>query len=375
MAVLTKPVKLVYVITSTTVGGAENTLYNLARRVNGAETELCHIICLKPLGPVAQKLINAGFKVTSLNMGYIPSPKHRLRFVKLIEEIKPDIVHAFLFRAIQFARYAKKITPFKLIASPRVNYRTRSKLILAVDKKTKSCDDLVICEADASRAFLIERQKYDASKVKVILNGIDSSLWQYDVSLREKYRFISNLNSGHILIFSDGRLTEQKGFAYLVKAMQIIRAKYSNKVKLMVAGTGEEEGRLLKLTRKLKLDDVIRFIGRQEDIRGWLCAADIFALPSLWEGLPNALMEAMCLGLPCVATDADGVREIAVDNETALFAKPADSKSLAEALGKFIDDKALRELFAKRAKTAIIANNGIDKMIDAYKACYKEVVK
>ncbi|MDD4004322.1 MAG: glycosyltransferase [Elusimicrobiaceae bacterium] len=364
--------KILYLITSTTRGGAENTLRSLLARLDRGSFEPARVISLKPPGPVADSIRALGVPVQSLDMGYFPAPGDFAAVREAIRATRPDIVHAFLYRAIQFARAAK--TPdFKLIASPRVNYRTRSPLIRLYDRMTCAKDDLVISESDSSREFLITGQGYNSAKVITIRNGVDSEFWQPGEPERAEARFRADIKDGELLLFSSGRLDTQKGYEYLLTALARIRRK-TPRLKTVIAGAGPLEKRLFKLIAALELDGCVRLAGEQQHIRPWLNAADIFALPSLWEGVPNSLLEAMSMGRPCLASGVDGVLEAARPNAEILVARPADPQDLADKLLALYNDAPLRARLGQAAAEAARQRLAMPAMIAAYETAYRNIL-
>lgn len=365
--------KILYLITSTTRGGAENTLYNILSRVDRAAFSPARVISLKPAGSVADKIRALDIETQSLDMGYLPALGAARRVRDIIADVKPDIVHAFLYRAIQFARAAK--TPaFKLIASPRVNYRTRGPLILWWDRLNKDKDDLVISESDSSRNFLINRQGYSPEKVITIHNGVDSEFWVSNEAERVATRFKADIKEGELLLFSSGRLDTQKGYEYLLRALALIKDRAPG-LKTVIAGTGPLEKKLLSLAGELKLDYRVRFCGEQEHIRPWLSAADIFVLPSLWEGVPNSLLEAMSAGKPCLATSVDGVLEAAAPETDILTAGPASPAALADQLLRLYAEPALRQKLSANAARAARERLSMRAMIAGYETAYRAILK
>jgi glycosyltransferase involved in cell wall biosynthesis len=109
-------------------------------------------------------------------------------------------------------------------------------------------------------------------------------------------------------------------------------------------------------------------------MKGWLSAADIFVHPSHWEGMPNSLMEAMSVGLPSIATNIDGILEIAQDGYNAVLTEPQNSEKLAEKILLLANDSDLRSTISKNAKEFVLENCGIDKMIKLYEASYREII-
>ena len=135
--------RILFVSTSTTVGGAEKTLFALATLLDHRRYPVAGVVSLKPEGHYARLLTAQGVKTESLNSARAPSPSDAKRLASIIERERPDIVHAVMYQAIQLARMAKPLTsvPFKLVSSPRVNYRSRSLWTLLVDRWLKVLDN------------------------------------------------------------------------------------------------------------------------------------------------------------------------------------------------------------------------------------------
>ena len=136
--------RILFVTTSTTLGGAEKTVYCLATLLDPKHFQVASIVSLKPFGAYAQKLSALGLPTATLGLRGKPSLKHVRELARLIDQQKPDIVHAVMYQAIQLCRLAKTRSahPFKLVSSPRVGYRTRSLGTLFIDRMLKNRDDL-----------------------------------------------------------------------------------------------------------------------------------------------------------------------------------------------------------------------------------------
>jgi glycosyltransferase involved in cell wall biosynthesis len=368
------PLKILYVITSTTRGGAEHTLLKLA---TGLDRKICEPVCvvsLKKSGPVADDIAKLGIPVKTLSMGQIPSPKHAAQLTEIIKKYKPDIVHAFLYRAIQFARFALKGENIKFISSPRVNYRTRPYTLRMIDRLSRTENELVICESDATRDFLIRSMDYNPKQAITIRNGVDTKLWKFSAKLRAEKRAQLGLVKDELFIVSAGRLDAQKGHSYLVEAFALAD-RDGVKAKLAIVGDGPLKSSLQKLASKNGMETSVLLPGEQPDILPWLCAADIFVLPSLWEGTPNALLEAMSVGLPCVASDVDGVGEVARNVVDAMLVPPRDAQALARAICRLAGSGKLRKELGGTARARAESAFSIDKMFRAYEQAYAQFHK
>ncbi len=368
--------RVLFVSTSTTVGGAEKTLFSLATLLDPKRFPVAGVVSLKPFGEYAERLAAAGIRTHTLGLASRPGLKDARALAELIRRERPDIVHALMYQAIQLCRLAKKSlageVPFRLISSPRVSYRTRGLFTLALDRWLKRHDDLLIAESEASRERLVRRLGYAPGKVKVIRNGVDLAHWTVSKLERQKKRLELRLGADDVLIGTAGRLDRQKGHDVLIRAMA--RLTGSHPVRCVILGEGPQRPGLERLIRELSLEKSVWLLGERGDVTSWLSALEVFVLPSRWEGLPNSLLEAMALGLPSVASAVDGVPEALTDGRDGLLVPPDDPAALAGALDRLLGDAALRARLGAAAHAAIAERFTLIRMMESYQAAYEQVL-
>jgi glycosyltransferase involved in cell wall biosynthesis len=145
------------------------------------------------------------------------------------------------------------------------------------------------------------------------------------------------------------RLTQQKGLPYLLEAMCRVRIALQD-ARLVVVGMGDRMLELQARISELGLDDCVRLLGSRTDVADIVASLDVFVLPSLWEGLPTVILEAMALGMPVVATDIPGTRELVFDGRTGLLAPPRDPAKLADAMVRQYWDRERAQAMASAAR-------------------------
>ncbi len=170
-------------------------------------------------------------------------------------------------------------------------------------------------------------------------------------------------------IGSLGRLTDQKGYDALVRALPALPD-----ATLVLVGDGPERGALEALAAELGVAERLVVTGWTPDARRWLPAFDAFALPSLWEGMPLVILEAMHAGLPVVATDVGSVAEAVADGETGYVVAPGDATALRERLGRLLRDPALRARLGARARGVAAERFTAAAMARRYEAVYADVL-
>ncbi len=192
--------------------------------------------------------------------------------------------------------------------------------------------------------------------------------------MREEVRKKLGLSPGQIAIGSMGALTPQKGYEYLLKAAPAVIRSHPS-VRFFIGGEGYLKEELLELRDEAGLKDQVEFLGFQKDVPELLSAFDIFILPSLYEGLPVSLVEAMASGLPIVTTDVDGNCEAIGENEAGLAVEPLDPPALARALIKLIEDPGLRERMGQAGRKRARALFSVRSMVKQYEKLYSDCLK
>lgn len=167
------------------------------------------------------------------------------------------------------------------------------------------------------------------------------------------------------MILSTGRLAEQKGLEYLIRAVALLRRELPA-ARLVLAGDGPLRDELAKLVADLGLDDTVVLLGQRSDVGDLLAASDLVVLPSLWEGLSISLLEAMAAGKPVVTTSIGSNREVTNDGETAVLVPPKDSRSLAAAIRSLASDRARLDELGRKGEHVQRERYALPRMLDAY---------
>lgn len=198
---------------------------------------------------------------------------------------------------------------------------------------------------------------------RVIPNGIPSVV--VDQRDRTEVRDELGIRGGGVILLSVGRLVFQKGHEFLVHAMPSVLTRFPQALAI-ICGEGSLRTELEQQIRDLGLGGAVRLLGNRTDIFRLLASADLFVLPSRWEGLPIALLEAMGAGLPVVATRVEGVDEVVEDRQQGLLVPPEDPDALAAALLELIADPALRRRMGEDARDRIQSLYTLDIMCEQY---------
>lgn len=358
-----KKIKIFYLTTTPKIAGAEKQLFELAKRLdkNKYDIFVCTIMG-EERGELLKKLRNEDVRCGSLN---INSKWHFLKIIKLIFLLRkenPDILQSFLFFDNILARIFGKIIGIPIIISGQRNVETyRSKLRNFIEKKTIFLSDYIVSNTRAGKDILINREKLSENRIKVIYNGIELE------PINNHKNDNNNITIGFI-----GRLEEQKGISFLLEALAILN---NNKIRLLIVGDGKEQEKLKLKARELKIDNCVKFLGRKEN--AWECMKifDIFILPSLWEGMPNVILEAMSQEKLIISTSVGGVSEMITDGENGFLVDPGKPKQLAEKINYVIglsEEEKIR--IGENARKTVEKNFSIGRMVEEYENLYKDLL-
>jgi glycosyltransferase involved in cell wall biosynthesis len=270
-----------------------------------------------------------------------------VRRVKAIHHLTPSSVPP-----------AVKITSIKTTLKRLIGYRTR---YLIARTFTAALTEQAICVSDAVRTLLVAENKYPASKVFVIQNGVDLARFAPDQEARTRCRAELGVG-GEVVLVSASRLTPIKGYDVLVRALALLVSKQYT-FKWIVVGEGRLQRQIRDQVDSLGLTDSTIFLGFQHDIRPFLNAADVFLLTSYLEGLPLTILEAMACGLPCVVTDVGGNAEAVRHGKEGLVIRPGDAAGVSEALAYLFENPRERMEMSRSARLRTCATFDVNRQM------------
>lgn len=356
-------IKIIHIITSLNFGGAERLLLDLARHLDKERFEV-KVATVVGSGPLQDEFAKAGVSVKVFEKKSKMGFRVIWQIAKYLRAEKPDIVHAHLFGGDTWGRLAAILARVPVIVSTEHNTnfdegRAKRLIKKVLSWKTKK----IVAVSEAVRNYSIAVDHLRPSKILVIPNGIET----------EKFAAVAGKNfSNPPIIAVVGRLEEQKGHKYLFEALNLIK---TIPWILWVVGNGSLKNQLEQLAKDLSLRERIIFLGARRNIAEILSQIDIFVLPSLWEGLGLAVLEAAAAGKPVVASRVGGIPEIIEDGVTGLLVRPKDVKNLADGLEHVLLGEGEAHEMGERAREVVREKFDIEKMVKTYKKLYDGLVE
>jgi glycosyltransferase involved in cell wall biosynthesis len=325
-------VKIIYLITGLGVGGAERALVELATHLPKDRYEVV-VACLQPPGPFSDDLMTSGIPVIDLGgMQGLDYVRSACRLFRLLRKEQAIILHSQLFRADVLAAVVGRFARVPIMVATRQNVNIGGMKKERVNRLIRHAFDRTIAVSDKVRTVEVQLSHTDPNKVVVIPNCVQvDSFTNINEKKVKALRTELGLDSDTPLIGIVARFHKQKGHIYLLEAMTQVLKEVPT-FKALLVGDGELRSAIEEKARMLNLSNDVIFTGIRHDISEILALIDLFVLPSLWEGLPLSLLEAMAAGKPVIATPVGGVPEIIEDGINGLLVSPRSPNDLAEAI-------------------------------------------
>ena len=366
-------VKLTYVINSLTVGGAEKLLLATVKKLNKKKFDIT-VCSLMKENNLAKDFEQIGVKVLRLNMFNKRDIRGFLKLYNYFRTQKIDIVHTHLTEADIFGRFAALLAKVPVIISTEHSVdewkvhpkKVKAKIRLLLNKIAANFSNGIVTVSDKVKYHLIKYENLNPAKIYVIKNGIE-------IAEKEDF-FVSGKKKDTIVIGSVGRLCKEKGYDYLLKAFGRVKKKFSN-AKLKLAGDGPLRWPLEELAHELHISADVSFLGVLDNVAAFLNEIDVFVLSSIQEGLPLSLLEAMAAEKTVITTAVGGIPEVVNNGIDAVLIPPANVEALENAIISVIKNGDRREDLGRNARTKILKQFNINKMVDELELLYDGLLK
>ncbi len=366
-----RPLRLCQLITTLGIGGAERGLYELVTRLDRKRFEV-EVFTLRD-GPVSARLAEAGIPVTVLGVRGKWDLMKLPRLTGLLRDGHFDLLHTHLFHADLAGRPAAKAAgvPHLVHTVWTAEGRFRPWQFAYARLLKQSCDR-VICVSQSVRDHHARLSKLPDNAYAVIPWGVDVEKFRRDESSRRRLRSQWQLSDDDVLLAFVGRLEFYKGIDTLLAALARL-ASAGRPVRAVIAGDGPQRTAVEKFIANEPGGKFVRLLGMVSDVPAVLSAADIYAMPSLWEGWPLALGEAMSASLPAIGTDVPGIHDLVIPDQTGLLISSKDADALAGAIERLAKDPSLRARFASAGRKRIVDGFSIQQTIAAHERLYEEI--
>ena len=333
--------KVLQIIPMFKLAGAETMCENLCYALRNQGCDIVAVSLYTEHTPITERLENAGIRVVYLNKKRGFDFSIFVKLYQLIKRERPEVVHTHIYAA----RYALPVaafcrTPQKVHTVHNIAQQEQATAGKIVNKfMFKHCGVVPVALSEEVKKTVEDVYELPAKKIPVIFNGIDLSKCQVkkDYSRKESFKIL------HI-----GRFMDVKNHAMMLKSFALFVKQHPD-AKLQLLGDGELRKEMMQLTQELGIARSVEFVGLQSNVYPWLHDADIFILPSKFEGMPMTLIEAMGTGLPIIASSVGGVPDMLTDRNDALLIKP-EIESLYKKMEHLYSDETERTRLGANAR-------------------------
>ena len=369
------PIRVLHVITNLGIGGAERLVVSAARGLprDRFESVIC---CLTDRGPLAREVEAAGVTVHCVNaFPGLSNPLAFARLVSIIGSVQPTIVHTHLQAPNLYGRLAACLVRVPIVVATEHNvYTGKARRYIAVERMLARLTSALVAVSSEVQEFLGHQLRLPLARIQIIRNGVAAPQPTTEgvAAVAASTARIGAVPT-QLRLATIASLTSKKGHDVLLRALALLAGR-GLCVAAVFAGDGPERERLELIAADLKLRDSVHFLGAVSNPADVLAATDIFVLPSLVEGLPLALLEAMRAGKPIVATAVGGVPEAVTSGINGLLVAPADDVALADAIGILAASPPHRAELGDQARARADRDFTEERYIGALASLYDELL-
>lgn len=357
--------RILQISTELVHSGAEKIVFDISCYLKDQGHEVV-VACVKDVrGEVGDWLSKKGIEVYYIDLNYRkPFSFFRIfSFLRYIKRQNFDLIHAHQFHPNFIARLSRLLGGPKVISTVHLVDRRFRPWHFWFDSLTAFLCQKEICVSEAVRSFTAKKAPMIKNKLCVIYNGVD-----FSENKTEQFILPEKLN-GKFIFGAVGRLYQQKGFIYLLKAFSILKQKNPN-IGLVILGEGNLRRSFENYIIQNQLQNDVFLLGYSFNTSGFYQKINTLVIPSLFEGFGLVAVEAMGRALPVIASKVDSLPEIISDGETGFLCNPSDINSLESKMQEVLNNFEKAQLIGLAAKKSVMEKFTIKKMLDSHLHLY-----
>lgn len=364
--------RIVHYIESRDSGGTEQILFNL---VSGLDRNRWESVLLYHSYPGIAPFIE---KVKELDIEIISLPpierwtdiSRMLKLTRKLKSLNATVFHAQLpwYLSCSFGLLCAFLARVPaIIATQHLYIEINPGRLYILQKLISTLVDRYIAVSDGV-ARKLGKLILSHNKIRVVKNGIN--LERFSCTRSDTLRSLLNYNKDMPIVLTVARLDKQKGHEYLLEAASMVPEAV-----FVLVGDGPERENLETNAKNMRVDDRVVFLGHRPDMQKFLAGCDVFVLPSLYEGLPLTIIEAMAAARPVIASDIPGTDEIIINGKTGILVPPANPRAMAEAIQRVLSDPTLARDLAISGKNRAYSEFSSKKMLEGVTRLYEEIIR
>jgi len=365
--------RVLYTVNRMDVGGSQTHLVQVLRLLDRRRFEpmLC---CLTGKGTLLDTARETGATVVSAGLGGLKTPAALgavMRLARFMRGERVDIVHNYLLRANVVGTVAARLARVPIVLTSKRGCHERRGLELAGARLSNWLADCVTTNAQAVRSFVHDNERCPLEKMVVIPSGIDTD--RFAPLPGDDFKARLGLPPDRPVVGVVTRMRVRKGVEEFLRAMAIVRTQFPTACAVIV-GEVELDEALALLVGELGLEPHVHLLGARSDMPEVLSAFDVFVLSSHDEGMSNAILEAMAMEKPVVATDVGGTSEIVSEGVTGHLVPARDTDALARGIGRVLEDRERGRAMGIRGREVVVDRFSARAMVRQMEALYTQLL-
>jgi glycosyltransferase involved in cell wall biosynthesis len=367
-----KQVRIGFVISHLSHGGAQRQIYELVRRISPEHFQ-CFVYSLSEMiSPYGGMITETGAKLRVIKREGHFEVDRIFKLAALLRKDRVDILHSFLFVANGYACPARLLAGVPRLVTSARNCKDVGLLRGWVNRLAFILSDAIACNGDAVRSYVAQKYHAPLDRSVVIYNGLDLARFETFLDAIEEAPSRCT-ETRRPTVMTIARLVPQKDLSLFLEGAALL-ARRATDVQFVIVGDGPCRVDLARYASKNGLDKTISFLGEREDIPQLLANADVFWLTSEWEGLPNVLLEAMACGKPVVARDVGSCREVVNHGNTGYLVVGRDAAKFAEFTLSLLNNPVHARAMGFAGRRVIEDKFSVARMSDATETLYRSLL-
>jgi len=363
--------KIMHLIGSLDVGGTEKMLLSLAENSDKRKYDVS-VSCLIREGSLAEEFRRKNIRLHVVGMKNRFDFTVILRLIKLIKREKVDILHTYLFYSNIAGRIAGTIAGVPvIISSERSTSEWKNIIHKTIELLTDFMVDKTIANSQAVKKSLINDVGLSGKKIDVIPNGINLENYDKKIDTGKKKKQLG-LTPSKKIVGTVTRLHPEKAPQDFVRAAATLKKKFPD-VQFIMVGDGRMRTKLESMVSELGLKEDFVFTGVRDDVSEIIQVMDVFALTSLWEGMPGVVLEAMAWSKPVVATNVGGTPEVVDDGATGFLVPAGDADAAAQATLFLLQNSEKAREMGGEGRRKVESNFALNDMVKQTESLYDKL--
>ncbi len=368
-------------IVEASLGGVLRHVVQIAERLDMTRFDLTVAVSPKRMANAERgiaRLRSLGVRVETVPMERRIAPAADLaalwHLVRLMRRGRYDVVHAHSSKAGFLGRLAARVAGVRRVFYSPHAFAFQQGGVAGwfykqLERLAARFGGVILAVSESEGSLAVRGRIAGSERVRVIRNAVEPA-GAIEPAERSAVRTALGLPQDVCVVGTVGRLAYQKGCEWLIRAAALVERDRGRGVRFLVVGSGQIESRLKSMAAQLGVADIVLFAGERDDARSLYAAMDVYVQPSLWEGLPYALLDAMARSLPVIATEVPGNADVVRTRATGLLVPARDASVIASAIIELLDDANLGRALGEAARELILREHNLDDFIGSIEAIY-----